>query len=272
MLGFSSSPKYLDNDIRWKFSALSCKRVKPPPLPQIEDADLLRRAQSPRPPGAWGLVMFTSVMSPCCLTISQSENSAQSDQVPCDLPPLLTWLLKMLCWNPLGAWAFQGMSHASPCVAPQQAFLCSRPRRFRVFGLTVCKAQGLGLRLPGWARGLWSSGPQEGPHVKSGNILMIRGVSRLVLTGPSATPPRCTYASRREAAHWQDPAVTSPESLVSAASSQSFQWTFQRCLEYLQNTRSHLSPSKTFFSFSAHTTSSHFLIYWILPSKSICSF
>ena len=110
------------------------------------------------------------------------------------------WLLKMLCWNLLGAWAFQGMDRASPCMALQEAFLCSRLWCFSVFGLTVCGAQEHGLTLPGWARAPWSSGPQEGPDVKPGNILMIRGVSGLVLTGPSAAPPRCAYTSGREAA------------------------------------------------------------------------
>lgn len=176
----------------------------------------------------------------------------------------------MLCWKLLGAWAFQAWA------ALLLAWPCRKPFSAPDADASVClaslrRAQEHGSTLPGWARALWSSGPQEGPDVKSGNILMIRGISGLVLTGPSAAPPRCAFTSRREAAHGQAPAVTSPESLVWAASSQSFQWTLEWALEYLQNTYSRLSP-KTFFSFSAHTASSHFLIYWILPSESICSF
>ena len=40
--------------------------------------------------------MLKPVTSPCDLTISQSENCAQADLVPCDTPSL-TWLLKVLC-------------------------------------------------------------------------------------------------------------------------------------------------------------------------------
>ena len=54
---------------------------------------------SPRPPGAQGQIMFIPVTPPCSLTIIQSENCVQADHRPWD-PPSLTWLLKVLCWNP----------------------------------------------------------------------------------------------------------------------------------------------------------------------------
>ena len=70
---------------------------------------------SAQPQASWSLRTdtVTSVTSPCCLTISQSEDRARADHVPCDTapPPQLLAFKKALLKPFRELEAFQGKSH-----------------------------------------------------------------------------------------------------------------------------------------------------------------
>ena len=81
VLCFSSSLKYLDNSMGTHF--LSCfieiKNLSNGRCWLPDDTD-------PRSTGVRGLIILIPVTRPCYLTISQSENCAQADCIPCDTP------------------------------------------------------------------------------------------------------------------------------------------------------------------------------------------
>ena len=101
ILSFSSS-LYLDSSIWCTFPELFYRCENSPPNGRCSLLDD-HEHMVPRPPGARGLIMLTPVTSPCCLTISQSENcTGWSHNLR---HTSFIWLLKMLCrnlWGELG--------------------------------------------------------------------------------------------------------------------------------------------------------------------------
>lgn len=126
---------------------LSCFAGVNSPLPSPQQMEDVSYLLTPRIQPQASRNLRTENLNPCVITISQLGNPAQADHSSCDHRPhpTPTSFLKCFAETLQAVQGYLGLSHPSRCPTLQLTFLCSKCRRFSLFGLTVCLAHELVL-------------------------------------------------------------------------------------------------------------------------------
>lgn len=130
-------------------------------------------------------MLTTPVTSPWYLAKNKSETGVWTKHIPCDSP--LTWLLKMLCWNPQGIWSIWGTSHPLSLLGPAiNISLCSKLPTFWVVCLTVHRAHKLhSITKHDLEQVIWSPRASVSPSDNRDNnsVINFKGVVRMKWDG-----------------------------------------------------------------------------------------